>query len=92
MAMPLELAREMAKQYRISADWMLEQAAALDDGRAQHFQDGKDISKELAADLRHRAHNIEATVIGFERICAREELADAAAIPERVSVRDLRTS
>lgn len=72
--MPLELAREMAKHYQTLADWMNRQATALESGECQILQGGNDVSKDSAADLRHRANNIAAMIVGFERIAAREEL------------------
>lgn len=72
--MPLELAREMAKEYRRLADAMHAEADALEAGQCRYITDDVDVSATRAADLRHRARNIETFVIAFERINAREEL------------------
>lgn len=72
--MPLELAREMAKEYRRLADDMHAEADALESGKCRYITDNLDVSVSRAADLRHRARNIETFVIAFERISAREEL------------------
>lgn len=72
--MPLELAREMAKEYRRLADAMHAEADALESGKCRYIAENVDVSATRAAELRHRARNIETFVIAFERINAREEL------------------
>jgi len=73
-AMPMELAREMAKHSQSLAEWLIQQAKALESGESHFYQHDTDVSSDLAADLRHRANNIEALLIGFEHIAARDEL------------------
>ena len=72
--MALELAREMAKHSRSLAEWLVQQAKALESGESRFCQHDTDVSSELAADLRHRANNIQALLIGFEHSAARDEL------------------
>ena len=74
--MALELAREMARHSRSLAEWLIQQAKALESGESHFYQHDTDVSSELAADLRHRANNIQALLIGFEHIAARDELRD----------------
>jgi hypothetical protein len=72
VSVPLEMAREMAKHYRTLSEWMVQHAEALETGEASFHRGTEDASRELAEDLRHRANNIEALLMGFERIAARE--------------------
>lgn len=73
-AMPLEMARVMAGECTKLAQQLDQRAAGLESGKCRHFTNGADDTLAYAAELRHSARNIQATLMAFERLQAKEEL------------------
>ena len=69
--MPLDLLKELIGHYRAHEAWLREQVAACESGQATHGLNGRDDTKEFAADLKHRAANIAAMIEAYERLAAK---------------------
>jgi hypothetical protein len=59
---------KITDHYRATAKWLHDWADGYETGQAQHHTAGLDDSKEMASLLRHKARNIEATIIAYERL------------------------
>jgi hypothetical protein len=69
--MPLDLFKELIKHYREQEAWLRESAAAYESGAHKHFIGDVDDSQIIAEDLQHRANNIAALIIAYERLAAK---------------------
>jgi hypothetical protein len=69
--MPFDFLKELVKHYREQEAWLRESAAAYKSGAHKHFIGDIDDSTIIAADLDHRANNIAAMIIAYERLIAK---------------------
>jgi hypothetical protein len=70
--MPLTLATAMADCLRQAAKALEDEAKLLQSGEVVRLRGGKDQSKIFAEDLLHRARNMEASIMAFERVMDRK--------------------
>lgn len=75
--MPFDLLKALIKHHREQEAWLRESAAAYESGAHKHFIGDIDDSKIIAEDLLHRANNIAATIIAYERLMKKEERRDS---------------
>ena len=71
--MPATMSRAVAECLRQAAKWLESEAALLQSGEVVRVRDGRDESKAHAAELIHRARNMETSVDAFERRLDLEE-------------------
>jgi hypothetical protein len=70
--MDVDPLRELSRHCSSLAEWIAQKAEDLETGMDRHFRGEADTSDSLAADLRHRANNIRALLLGLERIAAKD--------------------
>ena len=73
--MPNTMSRAMAECLRQASRWLESEAALLQSGEVLRVRDGEDESKRYAEELLHRARNLEASAVAFERHLDMEELS-----------------
>jgi hypothetical protein len=69
--MPFDFLKELIKHYREQEAWLRKSAAAYRAGETKHFVGEIDDSQIVAEDLLHRANNIAAMIVAYERLIAR---------------------
>jgi hypothetical protein len=89
--MRLDFLQGLSRHCSGLADWLSQQAEALETGEDRHFHGDRDISEALAQDFRHRANNIQALLMAMARIAERQERdAASASAVERAPMTALR--
>jgi hypothetical protein len=68
---PFDFLKELIKHYRDQEAWLRESAAAYQTGAAKHFIGDIDDSQIIAEDLNHRANNMAAMIVAYERLVAK---------------------
>jgi hypothetical protein len=66
--MPFDFLKELIVHYREQEAWLRRSAAAYEIGEAKHFIGELDDSQVVAEDLLHRANNMAAMIVAYERL------------------------
>jgi hypothetical protein len=69
--MPFDFLKELIKHYREQEAWLRKSAAAYESGATRHFVGDIDDSQIIAEDPLHRANNIAAMIVAYERLMAK---------------------